>query len=51
MSNRTKATSIPKKVREEVYTRDKGCIKGYRVDIARSFEEAIEGLKEYLCNR
>jgi hypothetical protein len=24
---------------------------GYRVDIARSFEEAIEGLKEYLCNR
>ena len=26
MSNRTKATSIPKKVREEVYTRDKGCI-------------------------
>ncbi len=26
MSNRTKATSIPKKVREEVYKRDKGCI-------------------------
>jgi len=26
MSNRTKATSIPKKVREEVYARDKGCI-------------------------
>ena len=26
MSNRTKATSIPKKVREEVYVRDKGCI-------------------------
>ena len=26
MSNRTKATSIPKKVREEVYARDKCCI-------------------------
>ena len=26
MNNRTKATSIPKKVREEVYARDKGCI-------------------------
>jgi len=26
MNNRTKATSIPKKVREEVYKRDKGCI-------------------------
>lgn len=26
MSNRTKATSISKKVREEVYARDKGCI-------------------------
>ena len=26
MNNRTKATNIPKKVREEVYTRDKGCI-------------------------
>ena len=26
MSNRTKATSIPKKVGEEVYARDKGCI-------------------------
>jgi hypothetical protein len=24
---------------------------GYRYDIARSCEEAIEGLKEYLCNR
>jgi len=24
---------------------------GYRVDIARSCEEAIEGLKEYICNR
>lgn len=26
MSNRTKATSIPKKVRQEVYLRDKRCI-------------------------
>lgn len=26
MNNRTKATSIPKKVREEVYARDKGCL-------------------------
>ena len=26
MSKRSKATDIPKKVREEVYARDKGCI-------------------------
>jgi len=47
MNNRTKATSIPKKVREEVYKRDKGCIccgSIHNLTIAHFISRAKSGL-------
>lgn len=47
MSNRTKATSISKKVREEVYARDKGCIicsSVHNLTIAHFISRAQSGL-------
>ena len=48
MNNRTKATSIPKKVREEVYTRDKGCI--IEMDNGKNSLEIKARVKKYLDN-
>lgn len=61
MNNRTKATSIPKKVREEVYARDKGCIKGikenlvtlcilchHEMDNGKNTIEVTQKVREYL---
>ena len=47
MSNRTKATSIPRKVREEVYARDKGCIicgSAHNLTIAHYVSRAQSGM-------